>query len=127
MIDEHELSHSPFRPWCAACVRGRAKDAPSRKVQGRCAEHVLPRVRMDYRYLTEDVGQQEGDHGEAETTNAGASVTVAVLQESLTKKSVPNNCGCKYGKKLQQGASANGCMWQRVSKAALQAGMQEQC
>ena len=80
MIVEHELSHSPFGPWCSACVCGRAKDAPSRKVKGRFAEHVLPRVRMDYCYLTEDVEQQEGEHGEAEATNAGASVTVAVLQ-----------------------------------------------
>ena len=85
MIDEHELSHSPFRPWCAACVRDRAKDDPSRKVKGRFAEHVLPRIRMDYCYLTEDVEQQEGEHGEAEATNAGSSVTVGVLQESLTK------------------------------------------
>ena len=85
MTDEHELLHSPFRPWCAACVRGRAKDDPSRKVKGRFAEHVLPRIRMDYCYLTDDVEQQEGEHSEAEATNAGSSVTVAVLQESLTK------------------------------------------
>ena len=68
-----------------ACVRGRAKETPSRKVKGRFAEHALPRVRMDYCFLTEDVEQQEGEHGEAETTSAGASVTVAVLQESSTK------------------------------------------
>ena len=58
---------------------------PSRKVKPRLVEHVLPRVRMDYWYLTGDVEQREGEHGEAETTNAGASVTVAVLQESLAK------------------------------------------
>ena len=25
-IEEHELTHIPFRPWCRACVLGRAKD-----------------------------------------------------------------------------------------------------
>ena len=29
--DEHDCFHRPFRPWCSACVRARAKDAPSRK------------------------------------------------------------------------------------------------
>ena len=49
----HEVTHFPFRPWCRACVLGRAKDAPSRKVKGLFAETVLPRVRMDYAFLTE--------------------------------------------------------------------------
>ena len=60
-VDEHELSHSPFRPWCSACVRGRAKDPPSRKVKGLFAEHVLPRVRMDYCFLTEEVTEVKVD------------------------------------------------------------------
>ena len=35
MIDEHESNdHAQFRPWCTACVRGRAQDTPSRKVKG---------------------------------------------------------------------------------------------
>ena len=33
-IDEHEVDHSPFRPWCEACCKGRAKDHPSFRVQG---------------------------------------------------------------------------------------------
>ena len=68
-----------------ACVRGRAKDAPSRKVKALFAESILPRVRMDYCFLTEDVDKSSGDHGEAEVQRAGASITVAVMQESLCK------------------------------------------
>ena len=30
MIEDHEASHLPFRNWCAACVRGRAKSMPHR-------------------------------------------------------------------------------------------------
>ena len=51
--EEHDLTHFPFRPWCMACVRGRAKDAPSRKVIAPFAESILPRVRMDSCCLTE--------------------------------------------------------------------------
>ena len=40
MIDEHNISHIPFRPWCKACVGGKA-------------ENLVPRVRLDYAFLTE--------------------------------------------------------------------------
>ena len=45
--DEHELTHCPFRAWCAACVRGQAKDDPHRKVAGEFAESDVTRVSMD--------------------------------------------------------------------------------
>ena len=83
--EAHEVTHFPFRPWCRACVLGRAKDAPSRKVKGLFAETVLPRVRMDYAFLTEDVKKTEGEEGEGETQKSGESVTIAVMQESLCK------------------------------------------
>ena len=85
MIDEHEVTHMDFRSWCAACVRGRAQANPSRKVKGLFAEHVLPRVRMDYAHLTEEVEEKEGEHGEERTVTSSASLTCAVMQESLTK------------------------------------------
>ena len=28
-IEEHELTHTPFRPWCRCCVKGRANKKPS--------------------------------------------------------------------------------------------------
>ena len=83
--EEHNLTHFPFRSWCRACVLGRAKDAPSNKVKGLFAESILPRVRMDYCFLTEDVDRSTGEHGETEVAQAGTSITVAVMQESLCK------------------------------------------
>lgn len=83
--EEHDLTHFPFRPWCRACVMGRAKDAPSNKVKGLFAETVLPRVRMDYCFLTED-GDKSGDKAEdGEAMASGTTMTVAVMQESLCK------------------------------------------
>ena len=83
--EEHNLTHFPFRSWCRACVLGRAKDSPSRTVKGVFAESILPRVRMDYCFLTEDVEKEAGEHGEAESTRSDTSITVAVMQESLCK------------------------------------------
>ena len=30
-IDEHNLTHLPFRSWCRHCVRGRGKEMPHRR------------------------------------------------------------------------------------------------
>ena len=42
MVDEHNISHIPFRPWCAACIKGKAKDDPSRKIKGVWAKSLVP-------------------------------------------------------------------------------------
>ena len=83
--EEHNLTHFPLRSWCRACVLGRARDAPSSKVKGLFAETVLPRVRMDYCFLTENVEKEAGEHGEEESVKAGTTITVAVMQESLCR------------------------------------------
>ena len=49
------------------------------------AETVLPRVRMDYGFLTEEAARSTGEHGESDAESAGASLTIAVMQESLAK------------------------------------------
>ena len=83
MREEHELTHWPYRSWCSACVRARGRDNPSRRVEGGFDEHVLPRIRMDYGFLTEDVEYREGENGEEQTQVARESMTMAVVQESL--------------------------------------------
>ena len=51
---EHDLSHIPARPWCRHCIRGKAKDKPSLKIRGAYSENLIPRVRLDYCFLTEN-------------------------------------------------------------------------
>ena len=43
---EHELTHCPFRSWCAHCVRGRGQASPH-NVRGE-REDQVPLVAMDY-------------------------------------------------------------------------------
>ena len=75
--DEHALTHLPFRPWCDACIKGRAKDKMSLRFSEVYAGGGVPRVRMDYCYITEKT-----DDGTDQDPNAGDSVTVLVMQES---------------------------------------------
>ena len=81
-VAEHNLSHIPARPWCAACVRGKGKDKHSLRLAGAYSENQVPRVRLDYCFLTENVETAQAEHGQEEATRAGASLTVLVMQES---------------------------------------------
>ena len=42
----------------------------------------MPRVRLDYCFLTENVAMTEAESGEGESTRASSSMTVLVMQES---------------------------------------------
>ena len=83
--DEHDLTHIPYRPWCWACVFGKAKSRPSLKICGGYSECRQARVRMDYGHLTEDVEDTSGEHGEEEVSKAGGSLTMLVMKESQHK------------------------------------------
>ena len=83
--EEHELTHLPFRPWCAACIRGRAKDKMSLRLPEAYSQCRVPRVRMDYCYLTDKSGEEEGEEGKGDEESAGESATVLVVQESVCR------------------------------------------
>lgn len=51
----HALTHLPFRPWCADCVRGKAPDDPHRRI-ARQPEAGPPKVSVDYGFVTADDG-----------------------------------------------------------------------
>ena len=86
-IAEHNLTHIPPRPWCPHCLRGKGKDSPSLKLSGPWAESLVPRVRLDYCFLTEtadgeirasnDIEDDDTHESEAENKQ-----TMLVLQES---------------------------------------------
>ena len=80
-IENHELSHCPPRSWCDHCVKGQAKDDPSRKVLGDLADSDVTRVAMDYCYLTEDVVTKDDEH--QTSTTARVSMTVLAMKETL--------------------------------------------
>ena len=55
-FEEHAVSHFPFRSWCEACVRGKAKANPHRKIDH--TDETTPVVTVDYCFMnsrTDDV------------------------------------------------------------------------
>ena len=83
--DEHDLTHIPYRPWCEACVKGKAKRKPSRRICGAYSHSCNPRVRMDYGKLTEvevEVSEEATEDAATEPAAEGDSLTMLVMQES---------------------------------------------
>ena len=44
-IEEHNLTHLPFRSWCRHCVRGREKELPHKRMSGIQGE--MPELHVD--------------------------------------------------------------------------------
>ena len=97
--DDHCVSHSPYRPWCKHCVRGKAKGRQSRRLSESDSESRHPRIRLDYCVMTdrseEESGEDEGGEmneeekkeearevGPGDEAATSPSITILVLQES---------------------------------------------
>ena len=50
-VEDHNLSHYPFRSWCQCCVFGKAVAEPHRK-EKEPGEEAVPTVAIDYMYLS---------------------------------------------------------------------------
>ena len=50
-IDEHMLTHIPFRSWCKFCVMGKSVASPHRKIDK--SEDTVPTVSIDYAFLND--------------------------------------------------------------------------
>ena len=48
-VDQHNLTHLPYRSWCVHCVRGRGESTPHRRSER--DEGAIPEVHMDYCFL----------------------------------------------------------------------------
>ena len=49
-VEDHRKSHLPYRSWCRECVMGRGLGEPHRSHTQ--VEHTVPRVGIDYWYIT---------------------------------------------------------------------------
>ena len=50
-VEEHNLTHMPFRNWCIFCVKGKAKDDPHRRKVKQEEEQDIPIVSIDYMFM----------------------------------------------------------------------------
>ena len=55
-VENHMVSHLPFRDWCPHCLRGKSGSKPHRNTQGK---HEIPTVALDYMFMHSE--QEEGE------------------------------------------------------------------
>ena len=58
MIEDHNISHIPFRSWCMACVRGRGKSMDHRLIKDKDEDQV-PVGSVDYGFLGDESKTKE--------------------------------------------------------------------
>ena len=84
-VERHRCSHIPFRRWCRDCIRGRALGERRGRFRGR--EHAVPRVGIDYFFITVD-GQKIGTRDELDfpsTEEGSRDLNTALLEGRLIK------------------------------------------
>ena len=52
-VEEHNLTHLPYRSWCEHCVRGRKKELPHAAVKGKSPQ-ALPEFHFDWAFPGEE-------------------------------------------------------------------------
>ena len=56
-VDEHMITHLPFRSWCPHCIRGKSKGKPHKKSnQG---NREIPTVALDYMFMFDAQNENE--------------------------------------------------------------------
>ena len=61
IVEEHEMHHANFEPWCPACVAGQGRDHPHRRSKHEPKEHI---IYSDYMFFTkkgESVKKADGE------------------------------------------------------------------
>ena len=56
-VDEHMITHLPFRSWCPHCIRGKSKGKPHRKSDR--GNREIPTVAMDYTFMFDTQNENE--------------------------------------------------------------------
>ena len=56
-VDEHMLTHLPFRSWCPHCIRGKSKGRPHKKAGEEQKE--VPTIALDYTFMHESQNKHE--------------------------------------------------------------------
>ena len=58
-VENHMLTHLPFRAWCPHCVRGKSRSKPHKRSE---AAHDVPTLTLDYMFMhgSQRAGAEEG-------------------------------------------------------------------
>ena len=82
-VEEHRLTHNPYRSWCKFCVMGRGLGEKRGAHTGR--DHQIPRLGVDYWYITSDGMKRRAELDSPETPEGEAAVTQQRIDGTIMK------------------------------------------
>ena len=82
-VQEHELHHANFEPWCKVCVEGQGKERAHRRQQEDPREHI---IYSDYMYFTKD-GKQKPKEEVEKSKDADDLKGLAIVLTAIDKDS----------------------------------------
>ena len=88
-VEEHRITHTPYRAWCDECRRGRGLGEQRGRHRGR--HHAIPRVGIEYWYITSGGMVSRKDLGHPQTT-AGDQALEQERQERKVMKCLIIRC-----------------------------------
>ena len=90
-VEEHELTHIPFRPWCPSCVCGRGINSPHKKIQ-RKEEREVPLIAADYGHLTSKADPEKPHFLVMRDRESGAEYATVVPHKGPGDEWLPKAC-----------------------------------
>ena len=86
-IDAHELSHTPYQPWCSACIKHRAR--PDRHLRTGASHESggIPIISMDFAVTKKKEGLDP--HPEGEAADKGALWLVLTCSQTGYLRAIP--------------------------------------
>ena len=92
-IEEHELTHLPFRSWCVHCQRGKMKNAPHSKRRGvEPEDRAHPVISIDYMYLDVDYKRKSSEGYKKEIEGKRP---ILVVVDNITKTAFAHDMDAK--------------------------------
>ena len=76
-VDEHMVTHVPFRSWCPICVKGKSNVKGHYRISSENIESEVPVVSIDYMWM----GQENGE----EAAEGDGSAPILVIHDRRTK------------------------------------------
>ena len=100
-VEEHEMHHANFEPWCPACVAGQGRDHPHRRSKHEPKEHI---IYSDYMFFTKKGESVKKADGEKQKGLITVLTGICKSSQYLFAVVVPHKCNGTVGQRPQMGA-----------------------
>ena len=95
-VEQHRLTHRPFRLWCPHCVRGKSRADRHTASKQKGVDSGIPKVVSDYFFIGQRRPQNRAERDEEEAKAEGAGQTpILAIKDTRSKSIFAHACPCK--------------------------------